>query len=195
MILLRMRYILSLDKISRSMQATIFAIAAACTLCSPTTTRAGNPVEDAGDATRIALPVFASLVTLVKGDKQGFLQHVASFAVTTGITYGLKASIDSERPNGRNNNSFPSGHASQAFASASFLDHRYGWQYGLPAYLAATYVAFSRVNSDNHRIRDVAASAVIAWGVSHFIVDPRERVTVEGEVTSNRALLRIRLKW
>ena len=193
--MLRMRYILSLSKVSGSIRATIFAIATTCALCCPITTQAGDSVEDAGDATRIALPVFASLVALADGDKLGFLQHVASFAVTTGITHGLKASINSERPNRRNNKSFPSGHASQAFASASFLDHRYGWQYGLPAYAAATFVAFSRVDSDNHRIRDVAASAVIAWGVSHFIVDPRGRVTVEGEVISTRALLRIRFKW
>lgn len=157
--------------------------------------RAGSTVEDSGDATRVALPLIAAAVALFKGDKEGFWQHALSFTVTTGVTFGLKEAVNSERPNGRDNNSFPSGHAAQAYASASFLDHRYGWRYGLPAYMAATYVAFSRVNSDNHRIRDVAGSAVIAWGISHFIVDPQERVTVEGEVTSERALLRLRFKW
>ncbi|MFQ5535095.1 MAG: phosphatase PAP2 family protein [Sphingomonadales bacterium] len=159
------------------------------------TALAGDTVEDAGSATRIALPVVASAVALVNGDTEGFWQHAFSITVTTGITLGLKEAIDSERPNLRNNNSFPSGHTSQAFASASFLDHRYGWQYGLPAYVAATYVAFSRVNSDEHRIRDVAAGALLAWGVSHFFVDPHQRVSVEGEVTPNRALLRLRMKW
>ena len=156
---------------------------------------AGSTVEDTGGVTRVALPVVASAVALINGDIEGFWQHALSIGVTTGITLGLKEVIDSERPNGRNNNSFPSGHTSQAFASASFLDHRYGWKYGLPAYMAATYVAFSRVNSDNHRIRDVFGGAVIAWSVSHFIVDPYGRVSVEGEVTSERALLRLRLKW
>lgn len=156
---------------------------------------AGSTVQDTGTVTTVALPLVASAVALFNGDIEGFWQHAWSLGVTTGITFGLKAAIDSERPNGRNNNSFPSGHTSQAFASASFLDHRYGWKYGLPAYMAATYVAFSRVNSDNHRIRDVFAGAAIAWGVSHFFVDPYGRVSVEGEVTSERALLRLRLKW
>ena len=157
--------------------------------------RAGSTVEDSGSVVRVALPVFASGMALMEGDMKGFWQHFFSFGVTSAITLGLKEVVSSERPNGKDNDSFPSGHTSQAFASAAFLDHRYGWKYGLPAYVLASYVAFSRVESDNHHVRDVLASSVIAWSVSHFFVDPYERVTVEGEVTSERALLRIRVRW
>lgn len=36
---------------------------------------------------------------------------------------------------------------------------RYGWKYGIPAYVAATFVAVSRVESKEHYVQDVLAGA------------------------------------
>jgi membrane-associated phospholipid phosphatase len=134
-------------------------------------------------------------VTLGKDDQEGLVQLGLSFGTTLGATYGLKTLIDSDRPNGQGDDSFPSGHTSRSFSAAAYLDHRYGWRYGLPAYAIATFVAYSRVEADAHHVRDVAAGAVLAWGISHLFVDPKSNVTVEGEVSERRALLRLGLRW
>ncbi len=37
-----------------------------------------------------------------------------------------------------------------SFASAEFVRNRYGWRYGLPAYVLASFVAYSRVEANQH---------------------------------------------
>jgi hypothetical protein len=84
-------------------------------------------------------------------------------AVTTGA---LKYGVNETRPNG-GSYSFPSGHAAAAFTGAEFIRKEYGWQWGAPAYLAAGFVAWSRVKADKHYIHDVAAGAAIGILVNH----------------------------
>jgi len=43
-----------------------------------------------------------------------------------------------------------------------FLQMRYGWGFGIPSYLAASYVGFSRVYGQKHWFRDVLGGAAIA---------------------------------
>ena len=45
------------------------------------------------------------------------------------------------------------------------------WQYGTPAYLAASVVGYSRVEADKHFVSDVIAGAAIANVVAFFLVD------------------------
>lgn len=81
-------------------------------------------------------------------------------------TYTLKYGIDAERPNG-GGQSFPSGHTSMAFAGAEFIRKEYGGYWGIPAYLAASYVGWSRVESRNHWTADVLAGAAIGVFSNH----------------------------
>jgi len=118
-------------------------------------------VSLAGDILVVLLPTAAIGKTAYERDMRGGLEFTASIATTMAATFILKYSIDAERPNGENNRSFPSGHSSSAFSSATFLQLRYGWQYGVPAYAAATFVAWSRVYSDHHYTRDVLAGAAL----------------------------------
>jgi len=96
------------------------------------------------DIGQIALPVAALLMTAVKADKQGALQFAEAFAATEAVTYGLKYAIAERRPDG-GTHSFPSGHTSAAFAGTSFIQQRYGWDWGIPADVAATAVGISRI--------------------------------------------------
>lgn len=67
--------------------------------------------------------------------------------------------------------SFPSGHATVAFAVASVIAMRTdGWIVPTVAYTLATIVAFDRVNDQAHFVGDVFAGAAIGVAVGRFIV-------------------------
>jgi len=110
-------------------------------------------------------------VTFYHHDREGLVQFAKSFAATEAATVALKYSIDSDRPNG-DSHSFPSGHTSTAFSGASFLQRRYGWKYGIPAYIAASFVGWSRIESDNHYLKDVLAGAAIGIIGTYIFTDP-----------------------
>ncbi len=132
---------------------------------------ANDSVVRAGDNLQVGIPLIAGVISLVKGDNEGTAQW-AEGALWTGVaTHSLKFAVDAERPNGNDNNSFPSGHTSAAFQGAAFLQMRYGWEYGVPAYAAASYVGYSRVHGDYHYWHDVAAGAVLAIGVQYAITE------------------------
>jgi membrane-associated phospholipid phosphatase len=57
-----------------------------------------------------------------------------------------------------------------------------GWQWGLPAYLAAGFVGYSRVEAKQHHWWDVAASAGIAFAYSRFVVTPFRRYNIDASV-------------
>jgi membrane-associated phospholipid phosphatase len=121
---------------------------------------AGDVIETSGTVLAVALTVAAGGLTYDKQDASGRLQLVEALAATAGVTYGLKYSIDETRPNG-GAHSFPSGHTSVSFAAADFIERRYGWDYGIPAYLAASFVGYSRVEAKAHYTHDVLAGAAI----------------------------------
>lgn len=119
--------------------------------------------EDIGDAIYVLLPVTGILTATFRGDRQGQFQFLKSIATNTVLTVGLKSAIEKRRPNGDCCNSFPSGHTSYTFMSATFLNKRYGRKFGIPAYAAASFVAYSRVFADKHFIEDVIAGAAIGY--------------------------------
>lgn len=85
-------------------------------------------------------------------------------------TYSLKYGINEQRPNG-GGQSFPSGHTAMAFTGAEFIRANYGWKLGVPAYLTAGFVGWSRVATNNHYPRDVYAGALIGILSNHEFED------------------------
>ena len=79
--------------------------------------------------------------------------------LTAGLTYGLKATVRRERPD-ETGYSFPSGHASVTFASATVLQRHFGWK-GALAYSVSAYVAASRLHENRHYLSDVVFGAAI----------------------------------
>jgi len=77
------------------------------------------------------------------------------------LTVGLKLSARRERPDGSDNLSFPSGHASLTFAAATVLERDLGWRYGVPACVLASYVAASRLHDNRHFLSDVVFGAAV----------------------------------
>lgn len=77
------------------------------------------------------------------------------------------------------NESFPSGHATNAFAVASAIaGHSRGWLVPTIAYTLASGVAVSRMNDDVHFASDVIAGAAIGTAIGRGVV-ARHRPGVE----------------
>lgn len=131
---------------------------------------ADDGIQTAGDILAIALPATAAGMTALLRDWNGTLQLGESELLTFGATYGLKYSINERRPNG-GDQSFPSGHTSASFSAAEFIRKRYGWEYGIPAYAVASFVAYSRVESHEHYAHDVLAGAGIGILSSYIFTD------------------------
>jgi membrane-associated phospholipid phosphatase len=80
--------------------------------------------------------------------------------VTQALTFGLKTAVRRDRPDGTGY-SFPSGHASVTFASATVLQRHLGWRAALPTYTVASYVAISRLHENRHFLSDVMFGAAL----------------------------------
>ena len=132
------------------------------------------------------------------------LRDTGREAIESGIfatlldKYVIKRAFGRERPfesngetvfvPGSSHDSFPSGHATQAFAVASVVAARSkGWIIPSLAYGAATIVAFDRVNSHVHFASDVVAGAFLGTAVGRFLVH-RHQTEKEG-VLSKQATL------
>jgi len=151
-------------------------------------------IEKAGDILQVVLPATAAGMTLIYKDSEGALQFGESAALTLGVTYGLKYTVDETRPNG-GSHSFPSAHTSISFCSAEFMRKRYGWEYGLPAYVAATFVGYSRVESREHYTKDVVAGAAIGFGSSYLFTHPYKGWQIQPETGSKYWGVRLSYKW
>ncbi len=107
-------------------------------------------------------------------DWNGAIEAAGSMAAAELVTIGLKEAFPERRPDGSDRKSFPSAHASVAFAAAASLDRRYGWKVGLPATLVAAFVAAGRVEARKHHWYDVAAGAAIGEASGLLITRSRD---------------------
>lgn len=127
----------------------------------------------------VAIPVALLLAGEIKGDKElsrKALYIGESIVVSSVITWGLKYSINRDRPatkfpgqitpmsNG-GSPSFPSGHTSQAFSTATALFIAWPkWYVAVPAFGWATTVGYSRMYLGVHYPSDVLAGALVGAG-------------------------------
>lgn len=130
-----------------------------------------DSIETAGDVVQVVVPAAALALTFVFDDAEGRLPLLYSFAATMGVTYALKYAIDRDRPE-EGSKSFPSGHTSAAFSGASFIQRRYGWDLGIPAYVAASFVGWTRYHVNVHYLDDVLAGAAIGILSTYLFTEP-----------------------
>jgi membrane-associated phospholipid phosphatase len=156
--------------------------------------RAQSTLVQAGNVLQILLPVSAAAISVSKDDDAGLLQLVKSEVATAGITYGLKYTVNSTSPDGQAPR-FPSGHASITFSAAQFLQTRYGWEYGVPAYALASFTAYSRVSGDQHYWGDVLAGAAIGMASSYLFTTPFKNAQMRVIATPTLVGLQYRARW
>lgn len=128
------------------------------------------------------IPLGALAVAYFKDDTEGQKQWLRNTGVNqvllTTLRVGFNETYLGKRPNGKKQYSFPSGHVGFVMSGATFLGERYGWKWGTPAYLAAAYVAYVRVDADKHHWRDVIAGTAVAYGVALLTVTPEKATTL-----------------
>jgi membrane-associated phospholipid phosphatase len=154
-------------------------------------------VEKIGDITQLALPLTAGLSTLILKDNKGMNQFLKSYATTIALTYILKYTINKPRPENNGNYSFPSGHTASAFSGASFIQRRYGWKYGVPAYALAVFTGFSRIEAKKHDGYDVLAGSIIGIGSTYLFTTPylKKHLELSSNKIDNTFLISIKYKF
>lgn len=133
--------------------------------------------------TYVSLTTIAGVATtgLIKNDKQ-LLRDALYLGVNLGtnalFTYSLKNSFKRPRPGitypaqitmyeDVSSLSFPSGHTSEAFSTATALSLKYPeWYIIAPAYLWAGSVGYSRMNLGVHYPSDMLAGALLGTGTA-----------------------------
>jgi membrane-associated phospholipid phosphatase len=149
-----------------------FAVLAALLVCFGVPVAAAKEnkaITTAGTGIAIALPVIAAGITAYKRDWTGTAELAATTIATVGTAFALKQVIHSRRPDGSDYKSFPSDTTALSASGSSFLLHRYGWQYGLPAMAATQFVSYSRVQANKHHWYDTLASSAIAFGYASLL--------------------------
>ena len=90
--------------------------------------------------------------------------------VNSTYTEIFKRAVGRQRPDLSDNKSFPSGHASNAFALATVANAHFGLKVGIPAYLAAGAIGLARVDMNKHNLSDVVAGATLGYIVGRTVV-------------------------
>ncbi len=111
-------------------------------------------------------------VAIAKHDSEGLKQLGLSTATCLAVNYGLELCIRKDRPDGTGHHAFPSTHTAVAFNGSTFLMKRYGWKWGVPAYVVSSFVAWSRVHTDRHDWWDVLGGAAIGAGSAYIFTRP-----------------------
>jgi len=118
-----------------------------------------------------------SVGRVARGDRLRAASYDVSQAIiVNGIwTYAIKLAAHRERPNMADHLSFPSGHASNAFAWATVLGRHYGPKAAIPAYATATFIATSRLAKNAHYLSDVVAGSALGFGIGRAVVRRNSR--------------------
>ncbi|WKX76913.1 phosphatase PAP2 family protein [Zobellia laminariae] len=152
------------------------------TVCLLNTTRVAaqnKTVQSAGDVILFSLPAAALTGSLIAKDYNGTWQFTKGALLNQAVTIGLKYGLNKERPFGNGDRAFPSGHTSTTFQSAAFIQKRYGWKYGIPAYALAGFTGYSRINAQKHDGWDVLAGAAVGIGSAYLFTTPYQREHME----------------
>lgn len=130
----------------------------------------------------IGIPLGVYTVGLIKHDstlKNKGSYITASILTTAGITFALKYGVNRTRPYvtypiidnvmDPESASFPSGHTSDAFATATSVSLAFPkWYVIAPSFVWAGFVGYSRMHVGVHYPSDVLVGAIIGVGTSYL---------------------------
>ncbi|BAY60743.1 hypothetical protein NIES22_08030 [Calothrix brevissima NIES-22] len=117
-----------------------------------------------GGGTALYLGAGVALPLLLDGKQGGqhSLRALDSLGTSTLLCIGIKEITSVKRPDSDSRDSFPSCHATAAFAIATVQSH-YHPDAAILWYSGASLIAYSRVNLNRHRLTEVLAGAALGY--------------------------------
>jgi len=100
------------------------------------------------------------------------LAVISAYSLSAMYTVAIKGITDTSRPTTQFQNGhygFPSYHSSSTFSIAAVIDEYYGWEVGLPAYVLAGLVGWSRIDQREHDLLDVLFGSVLGFVVGKTV--------------------------
>jgi len=141
-------------------------------------TKAMRIISDANNYVNAAIPAGLFVAGVIDGNKemrQNAVYIASSTAITALLNFGLKQIFKRPRPfiahigfkavYQPSSYSFPSGHTSASFSTATALSRAYPkWYIVAPSFIWAGTVGYSRMYLGVHNPSDVAAGAILGAG-------------------------------
>lgn len=160
-------------------------------ICLSNTYAQNQTITTSGDIVQLLVPAAALTSCFIWKDnndatwhKKPAIQFLKAYTTGLIIQQTLKRIVLKPRPDGSDNYAFPSGHTTSAFSGAAFIERRYGWKYGIPAYAMASFVGYSRIQANKHDGWDVLGGAIIGIGSSYLFTSPYTKKTID--ITFNK---------
>lgn len=97
---------------------------------------------------------------------------ISAYALNALVTVSIKGITNTQRPTNEFENGhygFPSYHSSSTFAIAAVVDEYYGWPLGLPSYVVAGLVGWSRIDQREHDLSDVLFGSVLGFVIGKTV--------------------------
>lgn len=129
-------------------------------------------LAEIGDVLGTGIPGLATVAVQYYWDRPNSYSHLRALIFTDVTTKLMKFSFARKRPGSSpDRKSFPSGHTSTSFASATSLTYAYGWNAAVIAYPLALLSAYSRLAEDVHWGSDLVAGATVGilWGRATYM--------------------------
>lgn len=115
-----------------------------------------------GNILYLVAAVGLPLLTDGRGGRNHALRAADALGTSVLLAEGLKSLVREKRPDASSHDSFPSGHATAAFAVATVESQFHPRQAPL-WYTGATLISYSRVRLNRHHVQDVVAGAALGY--------------------------------
>ena len=150
----------------------------------------GDQLGQAGVHFGVPLALYVAARTTGHSETAAFAVTLLRAQIANGIVTRSLKLIPRPRPYQEEarlaHGSFPSGHTSATFATATVIHRRWGWRAGLPAYLLASYVGVTRLHN-SHYLSDVTFGAALGIATGLAINQPSRRAAISPIVSPGRA--------
>jgi membrane-associated phospholipid phosphatase len=146
--------------------AVLFAAAPGASADSPAR-QASNFASGSGNIIYLAAAVGLPLLSDGKHGTTHALRAADAIGTSVIIGEGLKNLFREKRPDSNAHDSFPSGHATAAFAAATVESDLHPHEAAL-WFTGATLISYSRIRLHRHYGRDVIAGALLGYGTARL---------------------------
>ena len=145
---------------------SVFAAAPSAQAESPAR-KAADFASGTGNIIYLAAAIGLPLLSDGAHGKNHALRVADAIGTSVILSEGLKNLFHEKRPDANTHDSFPSGHATAAFAAATVESDLHPHEAPL-WFLGATLISYSRVRLHRHYGRDVIAGALLGYGTARL---------------------------